>query len=577
MLLPAEHRTPSAGHRARVWVAGAAGVAWALGASSLAYGVATLPLAAFLVGELIGVSFLGAGLLAWYRLPDNRIGPLMIACGASWYLPSLEASHQQVIYALGYWLYFLPLLLFTHLALAFPHGRLRGRPDRWILGTGYASYLVLQAIRYLREGHAGPIGWEWPLPPADSRIGDALSVIGVTLTLIATARVARRWRAAPRPTRRAYGPVWAGILLTEFIGIAAMVASLAGLEPRVQPALGLAFGFGLVVLPVAFTAGLLSRRLVRLRIAGLVRELAHPVPPARLRDLLATALDDTTLVLGFWSPDSGGYVDAVGRSVLLPAGDPSRTVMRLAGDAGPVAVLVLDAAINHDPTLLSAAAAAAHIALETARLHALERAQMARLVEVAMEERRRIGRDLHDGVQHRLLVLDGLAKQARSIVAGGVPAGADLGTVLDRLTAEAGQAYRELRVTAQGVHPQILTERGLAVAVEERAASAPMPVLVDLPDHRWPPAIEATAYFAISEALTNATKHSGANRVTIAGRLGSGRLVVEIADDGKGGADPRFGSGLVGLRDRIHALGGHLTLDSPLGSGTRLVLELPCG
>jgi signal transduction histidine kinase len=188
---------------------------------------------------------------------------------------------------------------------------------------------------------------------------------------------------------------------------------------------------------------------------------------------------------------------------------------------------------------------------------------------VALNERRAIERDLHDGLQHRLLRLSWLAGQASSTAGAASP-------VLDQLGDEARDAYAALRELAQGIHPAILTEHGLAAAVEEHALRLEVPMVIEIPSSRWPRPIEATAYFVILEATTNAAKHSGAGQITVSGRERPGWLTVEVTDDGSGGADPEHGSGLRGLHDRVSALGGTLTVHSAFRRGTRVVAELPC-
>jgi signal transduction histidine kinase len=130
---------------------------------------------------------------------------------------------------------------------------------------------------------------------------------------------------------------------------------------------------------------------------------------------------------------------------------------------------------------------------------------------------------------------------------------------------------------ARGIHPAILTEEGLEAALGSLAERAPLPVQVDVHlDRRLAQDVEATAYFVVSEALTNAAKHAAASHVVVVGRLHEGRLSVEVTDDGRGGADARSGSGLQGLSDRLATLDGTLTVDSPVGGGTRLRAEVPC-
>jgi len=198
----------------------------------------------------------------------------------------------------------------------------------------------------------------------------------------------------------------------------------------------------------------------------------------------------------------------------------------------------------------------------------------ARLVDAFEVERRRIERDLHDGAQQRLVALSMTLGLASVELADGPGAARDL---VARAGEQAQAALGDLRALVRGIHPQVLTDLGLAAAVAELADRSPVPVAVvlDLPV-RLPSTVESCAYFVVAEALTNAARHAGASAVTVHGGLVAGVLRVEIGDDGDGGADPAAGSGLVGLADRVAAIGGTLALSSPLGGPTVLRLELPC-
>ena len=206
------------------------------------------------------------------------------------------------------------------------------------------------------------------------------------------------------------------------------------------------------------------------------------------------------------------------------------------------------------------------------RVVALTRSR-ARLVDAFEAEHRRIERDLHDGAQQRLVALTielGLARLD-------LPADSPAFTRVTRAHEQAKLALAELRELIRGIHPQVLTGRGLAPAVADVAGRSPVPVTVDvvLPG-RLPPATEAAAYFVVTEALANVARHSRASSATVHGRLDGGKLTVEVSDDGIGGADPAAGSGLLGLADRIAVVDGHLTLVSPPGGPTRLKVEIPC-
>jgi signal transduction histidine kinase len=210
-----------------------------------------------------------------------------------------------------------------------------------------------------------------------------------------------------------------------------------------------------------------------------------------------------------------------------------------------------------------------------ARLEEL-RASRARLVEAGDAERRRLERDLHDGAQSRLVGLALLLRSARSRAAS--DAHAELATLLDRAQEELQTSLGELRELARGIHPAVLTERGLAPALDGLVSRAPVPVTLEADsEERLPGPVESAAYFVVSEALANVAKYARASHATVRIGRADGRVTVEVADDGVGGADATRGSGLRGLADRLAALDGTLSLDSPPGRGTRLHAEIPCG
>ena len=197
----------------------------------------------------------------------------------------------------------------------------------------------------------------------------------------------------------------------------------------------------------------------------------------------------------------------------------------------------------------------------------------ARLVDAFELERRRLERDLHDGAQQRLVALSMQLGLARLELPAGSPAAAQVAAAHEL----AKQALTELRELIRGVHPKILTDRGLLAAVRDVAGTAAVPVDVDLrlPGRLSTP-VEVTAYFVVVEALANVAKHSGARRVAVTGAVTGNRLSLDIRDDGRGGADPGRGSGLVGLADRVAAVDGTVALASPAGGPTLLHVEIPC-
>ncbi|MDI6105139.1 sensor domain-containing protein [Actinoplanes sp. NEAU-A12] len=261
---------------------------------------------------------------------------------------------------------------------------------------------------------------------------------------------------------------------------------------------------------------------------------------------------------------------------------PSGTPAELSDVAAPAlllgfAMIVAVFAICYAVVLAAIAhAALAHLLLapgEESRIRTLTRSR-ARLIDAFEVERRRIERDLHDGAQQRLLSLAMTLGMARLEVRDNPEAAQAL---VDQAAEQAKAALAELRELVRGIHPQILTERGLPAALTELADSAaiPLTLAIDVP-RRLPSTVESAAYFVVAEALTNAVKHAQARQIRVTGRLDGTTLVVEVRDDGVGGADPGSGTGLTGLADRVDALSGTLTLSSPPGGPTVLRLELPC-
>jgi signal transduction histidine kinase len=376
--------------------------------------------------------------------------------------------------------------------------------------------------------------------------------------------------------RRMLAPVWFGATLASLAALGSFASMQFGVDPFEA---GTVIQGMQILVPYAFLAGLLSSRLARASVSDLVLDLSRSPTTTSIRDALARTLGDPTLRLAY-PVEGGAYVDDHGRPVeVIPSRDQAVTELRHDGQL--TAVLVHDAALNDDPGLVEAAGAAAQFAIENERLQAELRAQLdevrasrTRLVNTADTERRKVERDLHDGAQQRLVTLALALRMAREQAgAKGDPA---LTGLLDEAANELSVALRELRELARGIHPAILTEEGLGAAIETLAGRSPFPVEVKVSADRYPSAVEATAYFVVCEALANAAKHADAGSATVAAGRVDGRLRVQIADDGRGGADLDEGSGLRGLADRVAALGGTFQVASPSGGGTTVVAEIPC-
>jgi signal transduction histidine kinase len=334
------------------------------------------------------------------------------------------------------------------------------------------------------------------------------------------------------------------------------------------------------VAPLVFLAALLNARLARSAVGDLVLELRADPAPADLRHSLARALRDPSLELAYWLPDFGVYVDVDGRPVELPDLEGRATTL-IDRDGDHVAALIHDPALEEEPELLDGVQAAAGIALENARLHAELRARLeelkgsrARIVEAAQTERQLLERNLHDGAQQRLIALS----LELSLLKGRVDGDSEVRAGIDRARREIASSLSELREIAQGIHPAVVSGHGLAVALEQLAARAPLPVELEVElKGRLPEPLEVAAYYVVSESLTNVAKHAQANAARVAVIRQDGELVLEVVDDGIGGADSERGTGLRGLADRVEALNGRLRVWTPSGGGTRVKAEIPCG
>jgi signal transduction histidine kinase len=339
----------------------------------------------------------------------------------------------------------------------------------------------------------------------------------------------------------------------------------------------------LAAVPYSFLAGLMQSRVSRAAaVSELVAQLsAAPGRRRGIREALADAFGDPSLVLAYWLPERGHYVDAEGRRIELPqSGDRAWTPVQR--DGAPLAAIVHDAALADERQMLSAAGAAAGLALENERLQAELRARVEelersreRIIEAGLAERRKLERNLHDGAQQRLVALALTMRLARDRIEANPGAAREL--IVEAMR-ELESATAELRELARGIHPAILSDRGLPAAVKALAARMPVPVsLVETPSDRLSPLVEIASYYVVAEALTNVAKYADASSAEVRICKSNGSVTVEVSDDGVGGADPQQGSGLQGLADRVASLDGRLEVDSATGQGTTVRATIPCG
>ena len=524
---------------------------------------------------------IGVGLVMWHARPGNRVGPLVIAMGFASAVDFLSwDGRDALVWTVGDMWNLLGLVVLAHVYLAFPDGRTAGWSRRLTIAV-YAWFFLLTVGP--RLVHPYPSSWAirnplllWPNEGLSDSLGMVANLGALVLTILVVGTVLDRWRRGSPVARRALAPVFWVSPIALVVNGTFFVARVIGSDTLFTVSTGPLAQLSNFLLPIAFLIGLLQTRLERGSIADLVREL-DGVRTGDLESALARAVHDPTLRLAFPTPDGAGYVDPAGRPAELPSDSDQRDTTRIEGTDRTIAVLIHDSAV--DPSLVESAAAASRLALENERLAAELRGQLeqvrasrTRIVEATDEERRRLERDLHDGAQQRLVALGFTLRRANRRA----DADPELARILDEAGHELEDGLRELRALARGIHPLSLTDGGLAPAVRDLAGRFPIPVQVDIEDRRLPSAVETTAYFIVAEALTNTIRHAEATRVTISGRIDLDTLDLEIADDGRGGADDGAGgTGVRGLNDRAQAVGGTLEIDSPPGGGTTVHARLP--
>jgi signal transduction histidine kinase len=534
---------------------------------------------------VIGLSFIIAGLAAWQRWPRSRLGLLFTIVGYLYLVPyALVNLANPAAFTFGNLSEGFYGAALAQLGLAWPSGRLRSRFECGVVIAEYVSAAVfgLAGMMFWNPTFDGcPASCQNLLLVHSSRpVWDALNtasgLVGLVLTGIVLTLIIRHWRSAQGWSRRAMVPmVW----ISCAVGVEQI---LTGGAFNLQLSSLVSFGLAPLVLltgPALFVASTIRARTARGAVGAAVVDLEPGAPPTRLRDTLARALGDSTLQLAFRLPDGAGYLDTTGQVVDPARPGPGRAVTPVTEASG--AVLVHDGGLEQEPQLIRLTAAAASMALEHTRLQAEVQAQLeqvrasrARLVEAGDAERRRLERDLHDGAQQRLVTLSLALGMARDRAAEADP---ELGSLIESASKEAREALTELRELARGIHPAVLTETGLTGAIQALVERSPVATTITaVPHERYPAAIEATAYFVVSEALVNVAKHARADGAQVMIRKFPGRLLVEVSDDGAGGARSEGGSGLRGLADRVASVGGVLRVDSPPGGGTRLEADIPC-
>lgn len=508
----------------------------------------------------VALIYVAIGLGAWVRRPNSRLAFLIVAGGGAWFLAGLVNVSVQFLTAVGLIAQTLPLAVIVHLLIGFPSGRLRNATERLVTAAGYFVCLAMQAPLYL-FAPGGPLsvadrpdlaeaGFDW------QRVAGSLVVLATAALMIG------RMRASSREQRRVLAPLTVyGIFALLFVPVSRAIAdSFFGGGGLTLPAIQLGV---LALIPVAFVIAASRGGFER---SGDLAELgawlgADESDRPTLRDALAGTLGDPSLQLLYGLPNTEGLVDDRGTEIRKPDPNGRRAVVDVELAGTTIGAIVYDPVVLDRPAEVREAGRVIALALDRQRLTIELRASRSRIAAAADDERRRIARDLHDGLQSRLVFL---AVQAGS------------GSEPQALRSGIETAIDELRELVDGVMPAQLTERGLPAAVTSLADRLPIPIAIEVGglEGRLAPEVETAAYFVVSEAIVNAVKHAEPESLEVMLDRTGGRLRIEVADDGAGGANPA--GGIRGMTDRVEALGGRISVDSVHGRGTRVEAVIPC-
>ena len=561
----------------------AAGTIWIAAPSSVLANAETVGI----LRGLIVASWVAAGAYIWWDRPESRIGLLVAGLGLFYASTSLMASADHWVFTTGRIALAAFVVCLPYVYLCFPGDRLLDDRDRrFIAGFALASVAVWPLV----------LAFSDQLPPGgalnactDRCPENALRIAGVhhgvteSLNAIAGAVTAvgllgaavilvSRARSPARLRRRALEPV---VFAYAILAVSYLANAIGELSGGALETAQIAAAVGSLLTPAAMLFGLARARSYASVAAGqfITRGRAEGVSPEQTRDWLRDALGDPTLDIAFWDRVRHGFVDIDGNLINWVNESPGRTVTPVVHGGRQVAAIAHNPTLQEGTQILDGLAETALMLLENARLVEELRASRARIVVTADEERHRLERDLHDGAQQRLYMLQVKLGRVRRGLADKRSVGE-----IEEIEADATAALEELRVLAHGIYPTVLVESGVPEALRAFAVDAPIPVRVT--DHwigRLSPPIEAALYFCALEAIQNAVKHAGAEaRVTVDLDRDGDRVDLSIVDDGLGfqSAGTSDGMGFVTIRDRIGAVGGELEVISKPGRGVAVHVSI---
>lgn len=566
-------------HDAALWMLGLMGFVLGLVLFPLLVieGLPPLAVAVVLFLPVVFWIYLAAGLVAWWRRPRNGVGMLLVWAGVGVWIVGIHNTQVPVFQSVNEVVPTLYAAL-LHLLVAFPAGRLTSRQERGLVAGAYFAATGLQALRYFFDPRRE--SWAWNFTGAFSIAQSvAVTALGAAIAFV----LVQRWARARPGHRWSLGVVYGyGIFLVLFVPLVTWVfdAWWPGNSDQEQirdsiQILGIA-ALPLVVL-FAFLRGGFRRTAELATLSAWLGESEASRSP--IRDALSAALGDPTLVVTYWSAELNQWVNVEGSTVALHDAETGRGHHEIALGGTPVAAITYDETLLRDPHEVEHAANIVALALERERLAVELRASRQAVVEsrerlfsAADAERRRIGRDLHDGLQARLVLMGVEAQRIATTPANQV---AQRATAL-RDTID--QAAAELRAIVHDLVPPALVELGVAGAVEELVQSMPIPTHLDAAvPGRVRDSAETAAYLVVAEALTNVVKHAGATRCAVSLHVDGAQLRIAVTDNGNGRIDARCGTGLAGIADRVAALGGTSGVDMLPEGGTKVWAQIPCG
>jgi signal transduction histidine kinase len=541
---------------------------------------------------IVPLVFAACAGVAW-RISPTRVPPrLMVAFVVLW-IP------QSIYYVIGGvdWLW--PIVrgvdlwwavIAGILVMVYPKGYLGDRFDRWIAGIALVASLVnLLAVIMLAGPEAvgcdcvGPNPYQVAdAPGLFSLLDNGYRVVGGALALVIAGRLLVRWVRASVPARTV-AFLMPLALFVWAVTLAAQVVTYA-VETTADTVLATVSLIAMASIPVSFDAGVAHARNMRARVADLMRITREGADRGLWAESLARTLRDASVRVFWWDEERGRYADAAGTPIEPADANPrgSHSILPVASPLGaPIALIRHDRVLTDNMRLLDGVSSALRLSVDNGRLRSeiertLEQVRQSRqrIVEAGVEARRRIERDLHDGAQQHLVSL-GMRLRLAANTARDID-DVQLATELEGTITMLNMALRELRELAHGIHPSLLSSGGLALAVPELAGRCPVPVEVDVQaEGRLPELIESTAYFVLAEALANVAKHSGASRAWVRAHVVDHELELVVRDNGAGGASLEAGTGMLGIGDRVDAVGGTLDVESPPGTGTTLTMRIP--